>query len=125
MPRGDGTGPAGMGPMTGRGAGFCAGFGMPGYANPTLGRGFGMGFGRGRGFGGGGRGWRHWFYATGLPGWMRSGGYAAPYGYAMPYQKPDPEVEKQALKNQADALQSELDLIKNRLGEMEAATTAE
>lgn len=25
MPRGDGTGPLGAGPMTGRGAGFCAG----------------------------------------------------------------------------------------------------
>jgi hypothetical protein len=27
MPRGDGTGPMGVGPKTGRGAGFCAGFG--------------------------------------------------------------------------------------------------
>ena len=50
MPRGDGTGPMGMGPMTGRGAGYCAGFRVPGYANPA--RGFGYGFGRGyrRGF---------------------------------------------------------------------------
>jgi len=71
MPWGDGTGPAGYGPMTGRAAGYCAGFGMPGFANPYVprmgmgwgyGRGFGrgMGFGRGRGFGRGmgfGRGW--------------------------------------------------------------------
>ena len=67
MPRGDGTGPMGMGSMTGRGAGWCAGFGMPGYANPIPGRGFGMGFGRGRGFfggRGGGRGWRNMYYAT-------------------------------------------------------------
>ena len=34
MPRGDGTGPAGMGPMTGRAAGYCAGYNMPGYMNP-------------------------------------------------------------------------------------------
>ena len=35
MPRGDRTGPAGMGPMTGRGAGYCAGYPMPGsYADP-------------------------------------------------------------------------------------------
>ncbi|MBN2030229.1 DUF5320 domain-containing protein [bacterium] len=34
MPRGDGTGPAGMGPMTGRAAGYCAGYPMPGYMNP-------------------------------------------------------------------------------------------
>jgi hypothetical protein len=34
MPRGDRTGPAGMGPMTGRAAGYCAGYGTPGYMNP-------------------------------------------------------------------------------------------
>ena len=55
MPRGDKTGPAGAGPMTGRGAGFCVNFGVPGYANPVGGRGMGMGrgnrMGRGRGFG--------------------------------------------------------------------------
>jgi len=38
MPFGDGTGPAGLGPMTGRAAGFCAGFGVPGYMNPFAGR---------------------------------------------------------------------------------------
>lgn len=123
MPGGDRTGPMGMGAMTGRAAGYCAGSGMPGYANPVPGRGFGMGFGRGRGggrqgFGGGGRGWRNMFYATGLPGWMRSGGYAAPY------QKPDPDMEKQALTNQAEALQSELDLIKKRLDEIETGTAS-
>jgi hypothetical protein len=49
MPRGDGTGPRGFGPMTGRGAGFCAGYPMPGFANPWVpgrGRGIGRGFGR-------------------------------------------------------------------------------
>jgi len=34
MPRGDGTGPAGMGPMTGRAAGYCAGNSGPGFTNP-------------------------------------------------------------------------------------------
>ena len=33
MPRGDGTGPTGKGPMTGRGAGYCAGYSTPGYEN--------------------------------------------------------------------------------------------
>lgn len=37
MPWGDATGPAGLGPMTGRAAGYCAGFGMPGYLNPGFG----------------------------------------------------------------------------------------
>jgi hypothetical protein len=41
MPRGDRTGPAGVGPMTGRGMGVCAG-------NTTRG-GFGRGCGRGVG----------------------------------------------------------------------------
>jgi len=53
MPRGDGTGPMGQGPMTGRGLGYCAGSPNPGFMNPGpsfgrgLGRGWGRGFGRG------------------------------------------------------------------------------
>ncbi len=125
MPRGDKTGPTGMGPMTGRAAGYCAGYRMPGYTNPLPGRGFGMGFGRGRGAWsrgfGGGRGWRNMFYASGLegpcrgdqPGWMRFGGYAAPE------IDPDPEMVKQALKSQADYLQNELDTIRKRLEAVE------
>jgi len=38
MPRGDGTGPAGMGPVTGRVAGFCAGYPVPCYMNPVVGK---------------------------------------------------------------------------------------
>jgi len=118
MPRGDRTGPGGMGPMTGRGAGYCAGYGVPGFANPAFGRGFGMGFGRGRGrgFGGGGFGWRNGFYATGAPGWMGFGGYAAPY------QAPDAETEKQALKSEAKAVRAGLEAIDKRLAELEAGT---
>lgn len=51
MPRGDRTGPAGMGPMTGRGAGFCAGYGTAGYMNNAGTYGGGRGFGGRRGFG--------------------------------------------------------------------------
>ena len=40
MPLGDGTGPAGLGPMTGRAAGYCAGYSVPGYMNPIPGRGY-------------------------------------------------------------------------------------
>ncbi|MEW6363466.1 MAG: DUF5320 domain-containing protein [Acidobacteriota bacterium] len=117
MPRGDRTGPVGMGPMTGRGAGYCAGFGMPGYANAAPGQAWGFGRtgrGAGRGFAGGGRGRRHWFHATGLPGWMRFGGWVGPYA------KADPELEKHALKSQAQAIQAELDSIQSRLSELEA-----
>ncbi|MCF7709262.1 MAG: DUF5320 domain-containing protein, partial [Verrucomicrobia bacterium] len=31
MPGGDRTGPMGAGPRSGRAAGYCAGFGAPGY----------------------------------------------------------------------------------------------
>ncbi len=56
MPRGDGTGPEGRGPMTGRGLGYCAGYSTPGF---TKGVGRGLARGRGRGLGRGlGRGFR-------------------------------------------------------------------
>jgi hypothetical protein len=52
MPFGDGTGPRGVGPMTGRRAGYCTGFGRLGFANPIPGRGrFGLGHGWSRAYG--------------------------------------------------------------------------
>jgi len=53
MPRGDRRGPNGMGPMTGRAAGFCSGSNTPGFANTGAVGGYGQGMGAGRGFGGG------------------------------------------------------------------------
>ncbi len=55
MPRGDGTGPRGLGPRTGRAAGFCAGNTVPGSAvgSPGAGAGRGLGAGAGRGLGAG------------------------------------------------------------------------
>lgn len=123
MPGGDGTGPLGMGPMTGRAAGFCAGYGMPGYINSIPGRGFGMGFGRGRGFGGrgGGRGWRNRFYATGIPGWAWGGAsYAAPYATA-----PTKEQELDMLKGQAEQFETALGDIRKRLQELETEKATE
>lgn len=114
MPAGDGTGPRGMGPMSGRAAGFCAGFRAPGYANPGPRGGFGMG--RGGGAGGGGRGWRNRFYATGLPGWARAdAGVAAPFAAAVA-----PEQELTALKQQAEYLDSASASLRQRLQELEA-----
>lgn len=61
MPRGDKTGPEGMGPLTGRQMGYCAGNNSPGFTeNERIrGRGFGrglrFGWGNGRGFGRGRR----------------------------------------------------------------------
>ncbi len=115
MPAGDGTGPMGLGPRTGRGLGYCAGYGAPGYMNPAPGRGLGLGWGRGRGWGLG-RGWRHAYYATGLPGWARAGYAPAWGGYAPPVSA---EQESNWLKGQAEALRRQLDAINQRLEELE------
>lgn len=109
MPGGDRTGPWGMGPLTGRGAGFCRG-----YLSPFFDRYFRMGYGRGAGFGGGGRGFRHMFYATGLPGWLRFG-----WGGPAFTEEPPPGTEKRLLEEEAEALRGELDGIRKRLEELE------
>ena len=135
MPAGDGTGPMGMGPMTGRGAGYCGGYGAPGWATPGPGRAYGAGWGRGRaggGRGGRGGGWRHrnWYYATGLPGWARAG-YAPGWGAAPawgappawdygPYAAPNREEEAESLRQQAEWLKQQLDAIGQRIEELAA-----
>jgi len=99
-----------MGPMTGRGAGFCAGYNTPGFMNPSFGRGFGMGAGRGFGTGfgrGGGRGFRNRFYATGLFGWQRPTG---------PLSK---EAELGALRTEAESLGKTLAEINERIARLE------
>jgi hypothetical protein len=136
MPAGDGTGPMGMGPMTGRGAGYCGGYGAPGWAMPGPGRAYGAGWGRGRAMGGrGGRrggmggGWRHRnrYYATGLPGWARAGyapAWGAPptwdYGPGLgPYDTaPSREEEAESLRQQAEWLKQQLDAIGRRIEEL-------
>lgn len=127
MPRGDGTGPAGMGPMTGRAAGYCAGYAAPGFTNAAGGRGF-RGMGRGGGFGGG-RGRRNQYYATGLTGMQRAAmGYPA-FGGVMPpvapYQAPfaqpvSAEQQLDALKGQAEYFADALEGIRKQIEELEA-----
>ena len=111
MPAGDGTGPMGMGPMTGRAVGFCAGIGVPGYMNRVGGRGLGMKMGRGCGVGrGGGHGWRNMFYATGLPKWARTGESVTP----------TPAQELAVLKQQAEYLDNVLENTRKRIKDIES-----
>ena len=128
MPAGDGTGPLGMGPMTGWGMGYCGGYDAPGWANWGPGRRFygrrGPGGGRrvpstyvGIRPGGGGWGWRHWYHATGLPRWARWG--APPAGaYGPDYGPPSREQEIEMLKDEAEWLKGQLDVITQRMDEL-------
>ena len=119
MPRRDGTGPMGQGAMTGRGVGYCAGteIPIPGNATPNPGFGVGGGYrcgmaGRPR-FGNGGRGRRTVWRATGLPGRGQSAGTTVS---SVPA---DSEAEKQALENQVEVLQAQLESAQKRLASME------
>jgi Family of unknown function (DUF5320) len=106
MPRGDRTGPMGMGARSGRAAGRCAGFDAPGYASLGLERGRGMGFGRGgggwgRGFGGRWRGFA-WGGPPARTPWDAASGL-------------DAATERQVLKRHADTLRMQLREIDSRL----------
>ena len=138
MPGFDGTGPAGMGSMTGWGRGYCnpsqsaygpAPAGGPGYGFPGQGRrsaSYGRGFGGGRGFRGG--------FARGQGfgrGFGRRGAYpsiGARYGpvnygpYDTPYAMPAAE-EADMLRNEAEAVKQELDTLNKRIEELESKSS--
>lgn len=99
MPAGDRTGPNGMGAMTGRGAGICAGFATPGYMNTGRvagrGRGCGRGFARGQGFGGG-------------QGFGRAGNWNA---VAAPAAAPSVDM----LKAQTEQLEAQLKAVREQI----------
>jgi hypothetical protein len=98
MPGRDRTGPLGAGPRTGCGMGYCSGNNLPGFANQATAVGGGFGFGQR----GAGRGWRHRFFANGIPGWVPA----------------TPEQETADLKVQADWLKAQLDTIQKRIEEL-------
>jgi len=115
MPGGDRTGPAGSGPMTGRGTGYCSR--SNDFANPDRGARLGTGAGSGRGGWfrslAGGHGRRCRYYSTGLPGWMQM----------QRLEKMQPGIDlpgsKEALKQWAQELRSKLEAINRQLDEME------
>ena len=103
MPKLDGTGPRGEGPMTGRAMGYCAENSSE-NVNPNFGLGIGLGRGlrRGRGRSLAGR------------------GIGIGRGFRWKQVRISPEEEKNFLKNELKALESETENIKKRLEDLKA-----
>lgn len=93
MPRRDGTGPMGMGSITGRGAGYCTGYTSSEFTNRKF------GFGRGN---------KRMFCLTGMPRWSRTDYSPVMSGGQM-------MDEKTILKNQEEFLEKQLQNVKERI----------
>lgn len=102
MPYGNKTGPAGYGPRTGRGLGFCNDYDAPGFANRFSGMGLGRGYGNNFRGGGGRMSWRRF---PGFPG--------------QPVEYNQPVDEKAFLNNEIEVLKKTLDTMKKRLEEID------
>ena len=119
MPGGERTGPAGMGPRTGRAAGLCTGNEVPGSMNPTVGRGggFGGGFGGGRA---GGRGMANRRGRNQEFGWGRGRRWRSFVPVGAPAEdQPAP----QALEERMEQLRAELSDIQQRMNELKSTGT--
>lgn len=112
MPGGDGTGPNGMGAMTGRAGGFCAGYSTAGYNNPVPGRGF---FRFCRGFRRGGWGRRNRVFSW----WPFTKKSTTNANIENIVNEMDPETELKMLNSQSKVLQNNIDAIKSRINELE------
>lgn len=112
MPMGNGTGPNGMGPRTGRGAGYCNGFNMPGAYNRGAGLGGGRGFGRGGGFGFGNR-------FGGRGGFGFYGGTAPGFGAGYAPQQLSKADYSDMLRDEAEYLENRLNALRDELKKAE------
>lgn len=110
MALGDRTGPMGFGPRSGRGAGFCSGFFLPGFLR---GAGLGPRFWRGHG-------WRHCFWATGLPGWLRERGHCRWAAEVWGGSEEGEAQELAWLKGCAEAMEKALSRLRQRIQTLEA-----
>ncbi|MFP4117096.1 MAG: DUF5320 domain-containing protein [Candidatus Aenigmatarchaeota archaeon] len=94
MPRGDGTGPRGQGPRTGRGLGYCAGYDSPGFT---------------KGAPRGGAGFRR----------RPRRGFRPVRRRALPAREPTREDEVEVLREEKEVLKKEMESIEKRLEELE------
>jgi len=119
MPAGNGRGPIGSGPMTGRGAGYCAGYSVPGYANAARGGGY-YGFGRGRS---GGRGCGNRFFDAERPYRGRKFQNSPfTFGFEYPYTQFEfsADAEAKMLKEQAEFMQKNIEALNERIRQLES-----
>ena len=118
MPAGDGRGPVGSGPMTGRGAGYCAGYSVPGYSNTVCGGGY-SGFRRSRGYIG--RGSR--FFSMDRPYRGRRFNNATNgYEYPNPQNEFSAETKAKMLKEQTEFMQKNIEILNERIRQLESLT---
>jgi hypothetical protein len=105
MPRGDANGPLGMGPMTGRGAGYCTGYRQTEYPQGNQFPGLRMR----RGYGG----WRQ-------QGCFNTGPYDETAGpsFGAPMGQKD---NRRFWQRQADMLKQRLEVVNRRIDDLEAA----
>jgi hypothetical protein len=131
MPGFDGTGPEGMGSMTGWSRGFCNAsrtaegplpISRPGYRGYGYGRGVGRGFGQLRGFRGGlGPGFgRRRGYGRGFD---PRGAYPAPERWFGSSYAMNSRNDLNMLKDEAGAMKKELDAINKRIQELESESS--
>lgn len=126
MPGGDGTGPGGMGSMTGRALGYCAGYSSPGFTKGAgMGMGWGRGWGRGRGGGRGyGRGYGYGRWGTAPYTVPVAPVYGAPvYGAPVAASPADQltmlKQEKQYMESELKGIQGALEDISKRITELD------
>ncbi len=115
MPRGDGTGPEGLGSNTGKGLGYCTG-----HPTPACGKAGRRGLARGRGRGiGRDPDFRRPPLGPSLrreiPAWRKAERDESKREYYGEYTKKD-EIEE--LKTYADQLKEELEIVEERLDEL-------
>ena len=131
MPRGDGTGPAGLGSRTGRGLGYCAGYDSPGFTKGpggggAWGYGGGSGYypGRGMAWGRGGRGWwgRGGYFRGGRAGVFYAGPtYAAPIQVTEEQRLKVLKQDKEYIEAEIKGLQGALEDIAKKIKDLETS----
>jgi hypothetical protein len=111
MPSGDRTGPEGRGPMTGRSAGFCTGFIIPGYENTRYG--FGRRLGRGLG-----RRYDRGYLGRGRSFWWRDAPPETKYPHPILPTTLSKDDEKAYLEDTVKNLEDEIKSIRKRIEEI-------